>query len=314
MRLKFLLIFSLLVSIDVHAVISGWQDVDIVKGRIILDVEIARVPTKALLDSGATGINVSTVFLEENNISYVKGRQYTAIGAHGETRAHEIKDLDITIFGRQFPFKNLHTFESNRNYQVLLGLPFLKLTVIQIDYPNSRVRFFSRDSVDLKGQANVDLKHGRQQSKLVTSIELKGDEKIDLLFDTGSTAGIVIDRAFAKKRAWLEKYRIGQVKVSGIAETISADQLQIPYLKLGPYELENVKVVVPQDKNASTNYEQKSVKQNQTRRKSKESGYAGILGGDVLKHFVVTLDAKNALMHINAPHPDFSETSPLQQE
>ena len=39
---------------------------------------------------------------------------------------------------------------------------------------------------------------------------------------------------------------------------------------------------------------------------SEGAGYIGILGGDVLKHFVVTLDAKNALMHIDAPKQDES--------
>ena len=303
MKPKFLLILSLLISTDVYAVITSWQDVDIVRGRVILDIEIAGVPAKALLDSGATGIVVNTEFLEKNSIPYVKGRQYNAIGVNGEYRTHMIKAIDIAMFGSQFPFENVYTSKGKRKYPVLIGMPFLKLMVIQIDYPNSRVRFFSRDSVDLKDQANVDLKHGKQQSKLVTSIELEGDEEIDLLFDTGSTVGIVINRSFAEKRGWLEKYRVEEVKFSGLTQTVFVDRLRLPYLKLGPYELENVKVVVPKDENVSMNFSQKSERQTRTRRKNEESGYVGILGGDVLKHFVITLDAKNALLHIDAPNP-----------
>lgn len=247
----------LCMSADLFAVVTKWQDVEIVNGLIIIDVDIAGVPAKALLDTGATGMAISPSFLDENSIPYIKGREYISVGANGTSRTHMIKEMDVTIFGKQFPLKNVRSFVRHRRFQMLIGLPFLKLLIVQIDYPNERVRFLSRDSIDLKNHANVDIEHGNRESKLVASVVLEGDEKIDLLFDTGSTAGLVINRHFAEKRGWLEKYRVGKGTLSGIGTKLSIDALRIPYMKLGPFELENVKVVTPIEKNLSTNYSQK---------------------------------------------------------
>ena len=301
MKLKILLMLCLFVSADLYAVITKWQDVEIVNGRVIVDVAIAGVPAKALLDTGATGMSISPSFLEENGIPFIKGREIISMGAHGRTRSYMIKELDVTIFGSQFPLKNVRAFPSNRKFQMLIGLPFLKLMVVQIDYPNKRVRFLSRDSVDLKSHANVDIKHGNEESRLVTSVELEGGEKFDLLFDTGSTAGLIIDNHIAQKRGWLEKYGAGEGSLSGVTNTLTVEKLRLPYLKLGPYELENVKALCPKEENMPTSYSQKKERAKTGTRISEGEGYIGILGGDILMHFVVTLDAKNALMHIDAP-------------
>ena len=301
MRLKLLLVLSLFVSADLFAVITKWQDVEIVNGLIIVDVDIAGVPAKALLDTGATGMFISPTFLEEHDIPFIKGREYTLMGAHGRVKSRMIKEIDVTIFGSQFPLKNVLGFAGNRKFQMLIGLPFLKLMVVQIDYPNKKIRFLSHDSIDLKSHANVDIKHGNNESKLVTSVELEGGEKVDLLFDTGSSAGLVIDNYIAQKRGWLEKYGVGEGSLAGIGNTLTIVKLQLPYLKLGPYELENVKAVSPREENMPTNYRQKKERAKTGSRIKDGAGYIGILGGDILKHFVVTLDAKNALMHIAAP-------------
>ena len=304
MKLKLLLMLCLFVSADLFAAITKWQDVEIVNGRVIVDVAIEGVPAKALLDTGATGMSISPSFLEKNGIPFIKGREYISVGAHGRSKSYMMKEIDVTIFGSQFPLKNVRAFPSNRKYQMLIGLPFLKMMVVQIDYPNKRVRFFSRDSIDLKNHANVDIKHGNKESKLVTSVELEGGEKVDLLFDTGSTAGLVIDNHIAQKRGWLERYRVGEGSLSGVANRLTVYRLRLPYLKIGPYELENVKAFSPKERNMPTNYSQKKDRGKAGSRISEGAGYIGILGGDVLKHFVVTLDAKNALMHIDAPKQD----------
>jgi hypothetical protein len=119
MKLKFLMILLLFASADLFAVITKWQDVEIVNGLIIVDVEIAGVPAKALLDSGATFMAISPSFLEENSIPYVKGRKYTSMGAHGTFRSHMIKEIDVTIFGKQFPLKNVHGIKKSRIYYIL---------------------------------------------------------------------------------------------------------------------------------------------------------------------------------------------------
>lgn len=301
MNLKFLLIPALFVSANLSAAVSGWQEFELINGRILIDVEIAGVPAKALLDSGATGMSISTAFLTKQNIPYEKGRLYYTVGAHGRRQSHYIKEIDVTIFGKQFPLKNSRSLSANRSFQMLVGLPFFKLMIMQIDYPNSRIRFFSRDNVDLKGQANVDMRHGGEGSRLVVTIALEDGEKVDMMFDTGSTAGIVINRYIAEDKGWLEKFYAGDDRLHGVGGAITVEKLQLPYVKLGPYVLENVKVLVPKENNESTNYSQGKAAPRVGSRVNRDGGYDGILGGDIFKHFVITLDAKNALMHIDAP-------------
>lgn len=300
-KLNLLFALILFASPSAFAAVTAWQEVELRNGHVLVDVEIAGVPAKALLDTGATSMAISLSFLEDNSIDYVKGEEYTVLSANGKSRTHKIRDIEVSIFGMQLPIRNANSFKDHPRHQMLIGMPFLRLVIVQIDYPNRRIRFFSRDSIDLANQANVESRVEAMGSRLVTSVGLGGEDKVDLLFDTGATAGITIDRRYAENRGWLEEYRLEEKILRGVNYVTTADLIRLPYLKLGPYELENVKVIVPREPIPTVRLSRDKAMSTSMRRHKKGASYVGALGADVLKHFVVTIDAKNALIHIAAP-------------
>lgn len=296
------LLFSLLLlsSLNLYAGATPWQDIEIENGLLLIDVEIAGVPAKAMLDTGAQTLALNLDFLEKNQISYKKGSKIILQGVFGERKANLIKNLNVKMFGSDFPIKRALPFTGDGDVAMIVGLPFFKNFIFQIDYPKQRLKLITRDSLDLKDLQNVKMKHGNNKESLVVSAYLEDGKSVDLLFDTGSNTGLLFERHFADRNGWLENYSKAESQMSGINESRSTEILVLPAFKIGPYNLEDVIVTVPTE-GQSANISEKQQSAQLGKKIAKGSAYEGILGYDVLKHFVVTLDAKNARMHIIAP-------------
>lgn len=297
---KLLVILFLLTSLNLYAGATPWQDIEINNGLLLIDVEVAGIPAKAMLDTGAQTLAINVEFLEKNKIPYKKGSKVTIQGVFGERRGHLVKNFSVNMFGSEFPIKRALPFADESEVAMIVGLPFFKNFIFQIDYPNQRIKLITRDSLDLKDLKNVDMKHGNNKNSLVVSTLLDGDKSVDLLFDTGSNSGLLFERHYAKRNGWLEKYSKAESETTGINETRSTEILVLPTFKIGPYNLEDVVVTVP-TQGQSANISQKQQRAEIGKKIAKGSAYEGILGYDVLKHFVITLDAKTARMHIIAP-------------
>ncbi|MBT8142859.1 MAG: hypothetical protein HKN88_08445 [Gammaproteobacteria bacterium] len=296
---KLIITILLLATSNVYAGSTDWLEFEIYNGLMLIDVEIAGIPTKAMLDTGASIVGIDIDFLEKNKINYKKGRKIILQGIFGEKRTKLIKEIDVSLYDVNFPLKNVVPINSGDAYQMIIGLPFFKDMIFQIDYPNSRFKMITRDSVDMKQVANVEMQHGNNKRSLVITANLEDGENLDLLFDTGSSSGLYLERKFAARRGWIEKYSKASGETSGIVETIENEILVLPKLKLGPYTLENVIVTVPaQDR--PTNISSQASRAELGTRLSKGVSTIGILGYDVLKHFVITLDARTARMHVYA--------------
>jgi len=76
------------------------------------------------------------------------------------------------------------------------------------------------------------------------------------------------------------------------------ERFNLPELTIGPIVLENVVVIVPGE-GEKTNVGQDVIAKLGTR--IKETASDGILGYDVLKHFVVTIDYKRSFLHLGVP-------------
>ena len=299
---KILLGLFLLATLNLYAGATEWQDIEINNGWLLIDIEVEGVPAKAMLDTGAESIAVNIDFLQKNNVDYQKGSKITVQGVFGvRKKTHQVKNLNVKLFGTEFPIKRAMPFlGGNNDVAMIIGLPFFKNFIFQIDYPNKRIKLITRDILDLKDLQNVEMKHGNNRRSLVVTALLDNDKAVDLLFDTGSTSGLLFERHYVERNGWLEKYTKTESEMSGINEAITTETLELPFFKIGPYSLEDVLLTVPTD--GQTTYISEKQQAPETGKKiAKGSAYEGILGYDVLKHFVITLDAKTARMHIIAP-------------
>ncbi len=287
----------LALSIDASAAVSKWISFNSEGGQISIPVTVNGVETRALLDSGAAGHGISERFLSEHEDEYKRGRQVIVSGIAGKRKVALINGLEIGMFGAEFEINQMMPVHL-RNADVLIGLGFFNNFILQIDYPNSQLRIITHDSLKLRKLANVRMIKAVGSPQPIVKVDMNGETSLWLTLDTGNNTGILIPRRSATRFDWLEKYGTTEARLAGVTKLTNVEQFNLPELTIGPIVLENVMVIVP-DEGERTNVGKDVTAELGTRLKGTSSD--GILGYDVLKHFIVTIDYKHSLLHLGVP-------------
>lgn len=233
--------------------------------------------------------------------AYTKGRPLTVSGVVGDRRTNWINDVQLGLFGVEFEIDNLMPIAID-DVDFVLGLPFFQLFIVQIDYPGKRMRIIERKSFDLKKYANVKMKRVGGSGSPQVQVSLNGEHKAWLMLDTGNNGGILLRRSKAERLGWLDEYRVAGSTVTGVnADPTGIEAFSLPSMTIGPYELENVTISVPAQ-GAQTNLTRIETvsyvngSHLKTGKKTEE-----ILGYDVLRHFIVTIDLRRSLLNLDVP-------------
>ena len=295
-----IVILALFWATTSSSAVSEWVPFESHKGLILLPVTIYGEEAVALLDSGASGSAVSEHFLSQHEGKYSAGQEIILEGVHSKRKTNLINDVRLGLFGVEFELDKLLPLKIEFA-DFVIGMPFFDSFILQIDYPNKRLRVIEHESLDLKPFANVRVKRAHTSPQANVQVDFNGEYKPRLMLDTGSSGGVFLQRSKARKLGWLDRYPLVESASRGVNTEATTERFNVPLMTFGPYELENVIVAVPAE-GAATNLD--SIGDDWTygsRRRGNKSD--GILGYDVLKHFVVTLDLKHKLMHIEAPPP-----------
>lgn len=276
---------------------EGWLPFVLSNGAVLIEIEVAGETAHALIDSGAefNGINQAYVEKHKNKLNY--GGRIIVQGVFGEEEVAMVTGFASKLFGYEFKLVDLVPVQMNEPL-LLLGQPFLSNFIVQFDYPNQKIRLLPHSAVDMKKVANVDMKKSRGRNLPVIKVDIAKDQGIWLTLDTGNTGGLVVSRQLAEEQDWLKLLPAVKHEASGVTGSGNVESFQIPYLKIGPYELEDVFVTVPAD-GQKMNISDKTGRTTAGVQKGINS--KGLLGYDILKHFVLTLDTKNWRAHIAAP-------------
>lgn len=117
------------------------------------------------------------------------------------------------------------------------------------------------------------------------------------VLDTGNNGGVLFDRSLADAMGWSNSLSaIQSITVDATSHISVMDNYRIPELQFGPYTLENVLVSVPNDSKLNL-----LERHREFGSRIRGKRVQGILGYDVLQHFVVTVDYKNGHAHIGVP-------------
>ena len=292
-------LFVLFLSASTLASVSEWIPFDNEGGHISIPVSLNGVETRAILDSGASGNGISERFLAQHEGEYASSKQIYVQGIYGKRKVRLVDGVKIEMFGTTFTIDQLMPV---RIYSAdfLVGLPFFDNYILQIDYPNSRLRILTHDVINLKKFANVKMKKSARQSQPLVRVNLNDEYKPWLTLDTGNSTGILIPRVDAMRFGWTEKYRSNDVVVAGVNKIGIIESFNIPTMTIGPFTLENVIVMVPaKGEKATVGQETRASLSSRLKKASSD----GILGYDVLKHFILTIDYKRSLLHLEPP-PD----------
>ena len=290
---------ALLWSHVANADVSDWIPFEIGSGHIRVPVTLNGEETWAILDSGARGNGISERFLSNNEGKYKRGAQVILAGVHGSRKVNLINGIDVGIFGANLRMGELMPVRT-QSFDFIVGLPFFENYILQIDYPNQRLRAIDHKSFDLKPHANVKMKRIGGRGAPVVRVRLNDEFSSWLLLDTGATTGVYLKRGDAKRFGWLERFPTADARAAGVNKVIDTERLNLPMMTIGPFTLENVIVTIPADGEEANVGRGLSMR---TGTRLRQTDSEGILGYDVLKHFVVTIDFKRSLLHL-APPPE----------
>jgi hypothetical protein len=281
--------------------VSAWVPLEVRDGKLIFPVEIAGVAGNAMFDTGAEGSSVSTDFVARAGLA-LAGPKYMVRGA-GSTdhTVSSVSTLRIELFGADFKLRAVPALPHGED--LIIGVGFLKAGVLQLDYPNGRMRLATRDAVDLARVSNVAMKLEEGTALPAIEVTIDGMRRW-MLFDTGNTGPIIARRALAEQGDWIARFKRAESAFTDInAAVVATDLLVLPSVKIGPYELEGVPVAIPAEGADLFLSERERLGPVQGSHIKRGVRTSGIVGYEVLRHFVVTVDYERQEMHVAAPPP-----------
>jgi hypothetical protein len=283
---------ALLCATAAHAAITAWIPIEIREGAIYFDAAASGKPVKALFATGANQHQTSKAFAELLGLD-LNGKRYESRSIGGfEYDVRSVARLPVKLFGVDFELHDVPAYEGGGD--LVIGAGFLRSFIVQIDYPNNRMRLLTHDAVDMKKLGNVRLRYDAEFALPVVEVEFPGGEKRWMQLDTAHTTPTLVRRIIAEDSGWLEKYT---KRTGGEMEL-----LVLPSLKIGPFELEDVPIEVPAPGVAANvgGFDRRGNAAQDSRQKKGEQA-SGILGYELLRHFVLTLDYDRQALHIAAP-------------
>jgi hypothetical protein len=296
LALAVLLVIGSLQTRPAEAGASEWVDIKVVDGNLMLSTEIAGIPGFSIIDTGAQFNAINESFLRASDLTYDKGRFLEVQGVFSTQRRYTYSSIPVTVFGNEINFRDVVELDlRSSDVQMILGESFLEGYIFQFDYPNQRMRLITRDSVDLKKIRNIKTSKPSYGGPPLVRVSLS--DKIDawLSMDTGSTGGILIDRDLASRLDWLDTYDTTQMETTGVISSGTLEYFTVPSIGFGPVKIADVLVAVPargEDLGLFQKYTPLGTRI-PVGGKSK-----GLLGYDILQHFVVTIDYEKGYVHV----------------
>lgn len=298
MRIKLVVgMIILLAAAPCFSSVSKWVDFRLQSGHIYIPVVINGVESHALLDTGSQLNGINTNLIQKHDFELDKSGKIRVRGVYGESEQQTYDDVLVQLFGLNSRFNGITEIDLGHHSKgMLLGASFLYAYIIQIDYPNSRIRLISRDALDLTDSKNINIKKLKGSGEPIIRISI-GDRKLWLLFDTGSNGGLMVERHIAESLDLTNDKRRLVGKSRGITSAGETETTLVDDVQFGPFLLADVPISF-----AASGVDTNLTRQNErTGTLIKSKKIQGILGYEVLKHFVVTFDYKMGHAHIALP-------------
>ncbi|MBL4941742.1 MAG: retropepsin-like domain-containing protein [Colwellia sp.] len=294
------LVIFLIFTFCSFSTLADWIPFKFSNNQITIGVEINGQPVQAILDSGSNINMISSSFVSQHGQNFKKTRKIRVQGVNGSSYVQLYNNVPVKMFGGDFDLDGVAVGNIGEA-TLLLGSTFFNNAILQIDFPNSRLKIFPKSAVDMDKYANVPMRRSRSSSLPAIQVEINS-KKVWLTFDTGNSGAIYLKRSLAVAQGWLtDETDIKKSRVQGISRIANVDVFTVNSLKIGPYELDNVDVLTPsagERTNVGESKRETSIGNNS--RISRGIKPKGIIGFDIFKHFVVTVDFTDYQLHIVA--------------
>lgn len=275
---------------------SEWVEIKVIDGFLMLETKVSGVPGFSIIDTGADFNAVNDAFLSSAGLSYENGRFIEVSGVFSTQRRYTYSEIPVTVFGSNINFHDVVGLNMRSpDIQMILGASFLEGYIFQFDYPNQRMRLITRDSVDLKKIQNIKTSKNRWGGAPLVRVSLSDKSDAWLMMDTGSTGGILLDRDVARRLGWLDNHASVIGEATGVISSGRMEYFTVPSIGFGPVKVADVQVSVPAEGETLELFE----KYTPTGTRIPISGKSkGLLGYDILQHFVITIDYEKGYVHV----------------
>jgi len=293
-----IVIFLAVFTINTSAGVTEWIDFKLEGGHVKIPITVAGIATYGILDTGAQVNAINKAFVNKNKLVLDKGGKVRVKGVFGIENKPSYNNVPISFFGIESELDKLVQINLGLHKNgMLFGSGFFDKFIVQLDYPNRKMRLMTHDTVSVKKFQNIEIKRQKGTGMPIVKVHLPGDRSLWLVLDTGNSGGMIVDRKVALNMGWLKDHETVSSISMGANSISMTENFRIPLLKFGPYDLENVLVSIPAEgkkSNLTNQYER-------TGSRIKGKKVQGIIGYDVLKHFLVTIDYKKGFAHIGLP-------------
>jgi hypothetical protein len=190
----------LLLTLKSAASVTEWIDFNLEGGHVKIPATIAGIDTYAILDTGAQLNAINKAFITKHNLTFDKGSKIRVKGVFGIDRKTTFNNVPVGFFGIETELDKIT--EVSLGYHtngLLFGGGFFNQFITQLDYPNKKMRIISQDSIDVAKFKNIEIQSQKGTGMPIVKIGLPNDEHLWLLFDTGNSGGMVVERKVAKK-------------------------------------------------------------------------------------------------------------------
>ncbi|MGQ8365371.1 aspartyl protease family protein [Glaciecola sp. 1036] len=298
--MKYLLILlALLYPWQINAAATKWVDFTLHNGHIYIPVTIEGIESHAILDSGAQLHGINKAFVGKNELELSKGPKIRVQGVHEVMKRTSYNQLKIELFGTEFLLdKVVESSLGHHSTGLLLGSGFFQPFIVQLDYPNKKIRILTRDTVDMDKVSNVNSTADRQRGMPIAEV-LVNEKPFWFLVDTGSSGSILMERRYASQAGLLENIE-GSTSSRGVNGFGTQDFATADVVGFGPYDIRDVKVRFPSE--GEKTYLESQYSSTKSRIKGKK--VVGIIGYDLFQHFIITLEYKEGRVHIALPKKD----------
>ncbi len=292
-----LLICYMVVVQSATADVTPWVDIEVNNGLLFVATEVAGIHGHALIDTGAQINAINERFLATTGLSFPKGEKVKISGVYGTAYRNSYRKVPVRIFGTELDFADIIEVDLGPpEIQLIIGAGFLQQLIFQFDYPNQRMRAITRDSLDLKKLKNVVSRRDTGGGSPIVKVRLNDEKDVWLVIDTGSNGGVLMERSLASKQGWLDRYPAIDSVTVGVNSSGRMQRFKLPFMTFGGFQIENPIVSVPAEGESIELFKPASLTGSRIpRRRGKAQG---LLGYDVLRHFVVTIDYTSGYVHI----------------
>lgn len=282
MRLGFFLSFVLLVKAASAAPTDdgGWTPFQLADGVVEFSGHVWRRELNVTLGSASPSSSVRESFLRDV-LAGQSGRSADIVAFSED--APPLPEVPLLIASRRVGLPEVYRVMQDTGADLHAGRAFFSGAIVQLDYPNRRLRLLDQDALNLKNLANVPAR--RVNQRIGTHIQLSADgESFWATMATEYSGALMMPRGMASQLGWLE----GAGQAQGAVEDHRGreavfDVITVPAVQLGPFRISDVDVVLMEDGDSplAGDYDQQTA----------------IVGNGLLRHFQISVDLDRAFVH-----------------